>query len=583
MKPYETDYKRLALALFLCTGLLVFWQYKVELPRRQHMTQVAKQAVKQKQVEKQAVATAIAEEGTLTREQRLVQDARIRITSGTLRGSISLKGLRFDDLQLEKYRTTLDLKSPEVTLLNPNGQQDAYFAHVGWLATDASVKLPDDQTVWQADGKELTPEKPVMLSWENGQGLRFTVEISLDANYLFSIRQKVHSQMAAAVTLQPYAYINRAYADAGEHNYIMHEGPLGVLNGALSEIAYQKLRDEGVQSFASTSGWLGITDKYWLTAMIPDQANPFSAKISHYKSHERDRYQVDYTGAETTLAQGENSATILRLFAGAKEIGVLDRYTKGDASIGLAPVPLFDRSVDFGSLYFLTKPMFLLLNIFYTHIGNFGLAILMLTIVVKLMMYPLANKSYMSTSQMRALQPEMEKVRAQCGDDRAQLNQEIMALYKREKVNPAAGCLPVLVQMPVFFALYKVLFVTIEMRHAPFFGWIHDLSVADPSNIFTLLGLLEWNAPGFMHIGILPLLMCASMVIQMKQQPKPTDPTQAKVMAWMPYFMLLIFAPMPAGLVLYWTWSNMLSILQQYVITRRFKARQQRTLAKVRA
>lgn len=579
MKPYETDYKRLALALFLCTGLLVFWQYSVEMPRRQQMTQMAKQAAVQKKQKQQAVAAAVAEESTLTREQRLGQDQRVTVRSATLRGSISLKGLRFDDLNLEKYRTELDPKSPDVTLLSPNGQPDSYFAQVGWLSSDASVAMPGDQTIWQADGSELTPEKPVKLSWDNGQGLRFVVEISLDAHYLFSIRQTVENSGAHAVPVQPYAYINRVYADAGMHNYILHEGPIGVLDGKLSEIAYETLREEGAKSFAQATGWLGITDKYWQAVMIPDQSGTFSARISHYKSRERDRYQVEYTGSETIVAKGNVQGSMLRLFAGAKELGVLDNYSKGDSSIGLSPVPLLDRSVDLGNLYFLTKPMFLLLNFFFTHLGNFGIAIMLLTIVIKLMMYPLANKSYRATTQMRALQPEMEKLRERCGDDRMKFNQEIMALYKREKVNPAAGCLPVLIQMPVFFALYKVLFVTIEMRHAPFFAWIHDLSAADPSNLFTLFGLLPWNTPSFFHIGILPILMCLSMVIQMKQQPKPTDPTQAKVMQWMPYFMLIIFAPMPAGLVLYWTWSNVLSIFQQSIITRRFEAHKQRKAA----
>lgn len=582
MKNNEIDYKRLILTLVLCTGLLVVWQYTVELPRRQEMTRIAMakaKAAKAREVAVQKQEVAAMSVSQLPRAERLAQSPRVKVISGKLHGSIRLKGLRFDDLKLAQYRTELDRNSPEVQLLTLQTDELPYFAHIGWLSADQSVAVPGKDTLWQADGETLTPEVPVKLSWDNGQGVRFIVEISLDAHYLFSISQSVENHSGREIVLQPFAYINRAYQDPHMQNYILHEGGLGGLNSKLDEISYADLREEGPKKFEDVSGWLGFTDKYWQTALIPQQDGLFTANFSHYKSRGRDRYQTDYIGPELAVPNGTAENYVVRFFAGAKEIDVLNQYTAGDPSIGLAPVPLFDRAVDFGSLYFLTKPLFLLLNFFFKLVGNFGVAIMLLTIVVKFCMFPLANKAYISTSHMRALQPEMEKLKEKFGDDRVKFNQEIMALYKREKVNPAAGCFPVLIQMPVFFALYKVLFVTIEMRHAPFFAWIHDLSVADPSNIFTLFGVLQWNPPSAMHLGVLPILMCLSMVIQMRQQPKPTDPVQAKVIKFMPYVLLLVFAKMPAGLVLYWTWSNILSILQQQYITSRFKRRQAKQAA----
>ncbi len=571
MMQDDTDYKRLFIAIFLAATVLIGWQALVEWPRRQQLAQfTAEQAKKHKVEQAQYVAKTpakdIAEDtATLTRQQRLAQSPRITVRSEKLHGSIALKGARFDDLTLANYRETVDPKSPDVTLLSPGGDAFAYVAQAGWISPDGKTKVPGADTPWQADKRELTPGHPVTLRWDNGSGQTYVITVTLDNDYMFSVRQRVENHSGDAIDLFPYAFINRTHEDSTQSYAIMHEGPLGVMEGALEEINYSTLREKGNKVFEHAAGWLGITDKYWLTALIPQ--GEFKATFSHYEKNNTHRYQIDYLGQPKNVAAGSSAEQQLWLFAGAKELNVIDRYAAGDAAAGLPPIPLFDRAVDFGILYFMTKPMFLLLNFFYAHIGNFGIAIMLLTIVVKLLMYPLANKSYHAMAAMRDLQPEMLKIRERFTGDQIKINQEMMALYKREKVNPASGCLPLLVQMPVFFALYKVLFVTIEMRHAPFFGWMHDLSAPDTSNIFTLFGLLDWNAPHWLHLGILPMLFCATMVFQMKQQPKPADPVQAKMMAWMPYFFLFLFASFPAGLVVYWTWSNVLSILQQHVIT----------------
>ncbi len=339
-----------------------------------------------------------------------------------------------------------------------------------------------------------------------------------------------------------------------------------MFDGVLTETTYQKLVEKKEESFENTSGWLGITDKYWLTALAPESPG-FTAHFSYYTSKGLDRYQADYAGAEETVAPGQSASHTLRFFAGAKELPVLDAYARD------YHITLFDRAVDFGIYYFLTKPIFLTLNYFYQHIGNFGIAIMLLTVLIKLIMFPLANKSFTAMSQMKRLQPQLEEIKKRAGDDKMQLQKDMMALYKREKVNPAAGCLPMLIQIPVFFSLYKVLFVTIEMRQAPFALWIHDLSVPDPLNIFTLFGLIHWTPPTVMHLGVLPILFCITMVVQQKLNPPPADPVQAKVFSYMPFIFLFMFATFPAGLVLYWTWSNLLSIAQQKLIMVRYNAK----------
>ena len=571
---HEPDYKRIILAVFLAAAVLMGWQTFVEVPRTKQIEQSVKaQAAKQAEIKQQKAAEIVAKEvdnetnPNLTRQQRIAASPRVAIKSDKLHGSIALQGLRFDDLTLAKYKVSLAKDSKEVTLLTPNGDEAAYFAQIGWVASDGKTKVPDAKSLWKANKSSLAAGETTVLRWDNGAGVTFIVSIALDADYMFNISQSVENHSAGEIKITPYAFINRAHHDTAQHMGILHEGPLGVMKGAIEEIAYQDLREKGNKVSENAAGWLGITDKYWLAALVP--AGNFTASFSHYNKNNQDRYQVDYLGEQQAVKSGENSSANLRLFAGAKEINVLDKYTAGDAAKNEPPIQLFDRAVDFGILYFLTKPLFLMLNFFYDHIGNFGLAIMSVTIVVKLAMFPLANKSYKAMAAMKVLQPEMVKLREKYHDDHIALNKEMMALYKHHKVNPAAGCLPILVQMPVFFALYKVLYVTLEMRHAPFFGWLRDLSATDPSNLFTLFGLINWNPPSMLHLGLLPILYCVTMIIQQRQQPAPTDPVQAKMMKFMPFMLLFLFATFPAGLVLYWVWSNILSIIQQEVITLR--------------
>ncbi len=572
MQNDEPDYQRIFFAIFLAAIVWISWQAMVEWPRRQALQQY-QATQQQKAVEAKAKAvqeitrTGEAEENPLlTREQRIALTPRLPVRSDKLHGSIALKGARFDDLTLAEYRETLDPASREVTLFSPNGGEQAYFAEVGWLSSDNTVRVPDSNSMWQADKPVLAPGDTVTLRWDNGSGVTFVLAISLDRYYMFSITQRVENHTGQSIDVLPYAYINRAHQEQPNHYGLWHEGPVGMIGEALEEVGYDELRDENKKTYLTRTSWLGITDKYWMSALIPPTGE-YKTTFSHYTRGGLNRYQVDYLGNPQTVAAGGSDEYRMRLFAGAKVVSIIDSYAEGDSQ--QPPIPLFDRAIDFGMLYFLAKPMFLLLDYFYQHIGNFGIAIMLLTIVVKLLLFPLANKSYKAAAQMRRLQPEMLKIRERHSSDPMAMNKEMMALYKREKVNPASGCLPILLQMPVFFALYRLLSVTIEMRHAPFFGWVHDLSEPDPSNLFTLFGLLPWEAPNWLHLGIWPILYTVTMIIQMRQQPKPTDPVQAMMLKWMPYLFLFIFAKMPAGLVVYWTWSNVLSILQQHWITRR--------------
>ena len=570
----QPDYRRLFLAVFLAAIVLTAWQAFFEWPRRQQLAEFHAQQAKiesTKQVEYakkvESVPTDSAENPNLSREERLALSRRLPISSNKLHGSIALKGARFDDLTLATYRETLDPASKEVVLFSPSGDAHSYLTQIGWIAGDGSTKVPDASSLWQADKVKIESGKPVALRWDNGAGVIFIITITLDDAYMFTLDQRVENNSASTINVIPYGYINRATGTSGDiQNMIMHEGPMGIIENGLKEIPYSDMKSKGNQTFDTSNGWFGITDKYWLAALVPTASGSFKTTYSYYQKNNIDRFQVDYMGDGLVIDAGKSATSNTRLFAGAKEIDILDSYADGKKG---APVPLFDRAVDFGMLYFMTKPLFLLLNFFYKLVGNFGVAILLLTVVVKACLFPLANAGYKSAAAMRRLQPDMAKLKENHGDDRINFQKELMALYKREKVNPASGCLPLLIQMPVFFALYKVLFVTIEMRHAPFFGWIKDLSAMDTSNIFNLFGLLPFTPPTFLHLGILPILMCATMVIQMRQQPTPPDPMQAKIIKFMPYMFLFMFASFPAGLVIYWICSNTLSIIQQAAISKK--------------
>ena len=493
---------------------------------------------------------------------------RLTIETPTLRGSLSLEGGRLDDLTLTQFRQTVDPESPNIDLLHPSGTQQPYYADVGWTAVDRSLALPNAETQWRATGGPMVPGQPVTLTWDNGQGLTFERQIEVDEHYLFTITQRVSNSGSEAVSLSPYGLVSRTGTPDILGFYILHEGLLGVFDGTLKEVDYDELQDDGSIEQSTTGGWIGITDKYWLVALIPDQTQTTTTRFVHDLRNGDDKYQTDYLYESISVPAGGSAEVTSRIFAGAKQVLLLDAYRD---TLGIES---FDKAVDFGWFYFLTKPLFYALHYMADFAGNFGVAILLLTVAIKLVFFPLANKSYVSMAKMRKLQPEMLKLRERYAEDKQRLNQEMMALYKKEGANPMSGCLPILVQIPVFFALYKVLFVTIEMRHAPFFGWIQDLSARDPTSILNGFGLMPWDVPflgafDIINLGIWPLLMGISMYCQQLLNPQPPDPIQAKIFLFMPIIFTFLLATFPAGLVIYWTWNNLLSILQQAVIMKR--------------
>ena len=517
----------------------------------------------------------------ISREAALEASPRIRIESPRISGSIALKGARIDDLALEKYRETVDPKSPAIVLFSPSQTAAPYYAEFGWVpATGSTSRIPDQNTMWQQEGSgALTPTSPVTLKYDNGDGLTFRRTIAIDDRYLFTIKDEVSNVGTAPVTLYPFALISRHGTPEVSGYYILHEGLIGYLGDqGLQEYAYKKIDDAKSVNFNVTNGWLGITDKYWASALLPDTNAKLQARFSSNQVGTRHNYQTDYLQEPQTLPIGGTISANARLFAGAKEASVvginfpLVGFGGYNKELGLNH---FDLLIDWGWFYFITKPMFLALDWFYRFFGNFGVSILLVTVLVKLLFLPLANKSYASMAKMKSVQPQLAALKERYPDDRVKQQQEMMEIYKKEKINPIAGCLPVVVQIPVFFSLYKVLFVTIEMRHAPFFGWIKDLSAPDPTNLFNLFGLITFDPtqlPLFGHylaLGIWPIIMGITMWFQMKLNPTPPDPTQKMIFDWMPLIFTFMLAGFPAGLVIYWAWNNLLSVLQQSFIMRR--------------
>ncbi|TAH37744.1 MAG: membrane protein insertase YidC [Alphaproteobacteria bacterium] len=493
---------------------------------------------------------------------------RVAFHNGRISGSINLQGGRIDDVTLTNYRETVDPTSPNIVLLSPENTKTGYYSEFGWVKTgDANPVLPNGDTIWRADKTELTAAQPVTLTYDNGQGLEFQKTYTLDQDYMITVTQTVRNKGNTPVSLVPYALIARYYEHHGRDFFVLHEGLLGVLDGTLQETRYKDIRETQKQEFTSTGGWLGITDKYWLAALSPMADQPIKARFAYSKVKNDDRYQTDYTLPEQKIAPGQSATAVNRFFAGAKEVKLLDRYEKE------SNIPRFDLAVDFGWYYFLTKPFFLLLHFLYTLLGNFGIAILVLTVIVKGVMFPLANKSYHTMNKMKELQPELIKLREEYGQDPLRLQKEMAAFYQKNQINPLAGCLPIFIQIPVFFSLYKVLFVSIEMRHQPFFGWIHDLSAPDPTTIFNLFGLIDWAPPAYflfipLHVGAWPIIMGFTMWLQQRLNPAPMDSAQRVVFGLFPYLFTFMLSSFPAGLVIYWSWSNLLGILQQYAIKR---------------
>ena len=575
-----TDQRNLILAVAISIAIVLAFQYFYEVPRVQQLAdqQAAQQALEPAPVPGAEVPlpsdvpappgtpvtsvtqTAVA---AASRDAVLAEVPRVRIESPRLHGSITLTGGRIDDLTLADYRETTDPESPEITLLSPAGATRAYYAEFGWVPADSGTAVPVAATEWRADRGTLAPGEPVTLSWDNGAGLRFTRRIALDENYMFTVTQAVKNSGVAPVTLYPYGLISRSETPETLGFYILHEGLLGVFDGTLLEIDYDDLQEDGKQNVSSTGGWIGITDKYWLMALLPDQSDPFNGRFFHTLRDGIDKYQVDFQRGAVVVPAGGTAEVTDRLFAGAKEVQLINEYDEE------FEIVRFDLVIDWGWYPFLTKPIFIALDYFNRWLGNFGLAILLLTIIIKALFFPLANKSYKAMSKMKKLQPKMTELRERYGDDKARMQKEIMLLYKAEKVNPMSGCLPIVVQIPVFFALYKVLFVTIEMRHAPFFGWIKDLSAPDPTSLVNLFGLLPFDSPEFLAIGVWPLIMGLTMLLQQRLNPQPADPMQAKIMMALPIVFTFIFARFPAGLVIYWVWNNVLSIAQQWIIMRK--------------
>jgi YidC/Oxa1 family membrane protein insertase len=514
---------------------------------------------------------------TPSREAAIGVSPRIALSTPTVSGSIALRGAQIDDLILKNYRETIDPQSQPITLLSPEGSEKPYFSRFGWASKPGStVKLPTADTLWTAEGGPLTPSSPVTLSWDNGAGLTFQQTIAIDDQYLFTVTQRVINNSGETAELAPFGLIARIGTPKTLGFYILHEGPVGVFNGTLDDgIKYSDLKDEyqggqdSVITKDTTGGWIGITDKYWLTALVPDQDDPVKTRFVYNQPNGRDHYQSDILYAAAAVAPGATAETTSRFFAGAKVVPMLQAY---EERYGISK---FDLAVDFGWFWFLTKPIFQALHWLNGQLlHNFGLSILALTVVIKLIFFPLANKSYKSMAKMRKLQPKMMELRERYGDDKQRLNQEMMGLYKKEGANPLSGCLPILIQIPVFFALYKVMFVTIEMRHAPFYGWIRDLSAPDPTTILNGFGLFPWGAPDLgilnvINIGIWPLLMGISMFLQQKLNPQPPDPVQAKIFLMMPVIFTFLLSTFPAGLVIYWTWNNVLSMAQQAYIMKR--------------
>jgi YidC/Oxa1 family membrane protein insertase len=605
------DSRNLIIAVVLSLVVLIGWQYFFASPQIERMKKQQEQAeqLKQQPAGPGALTGAapstqpsgtmpaspgsdVGMTGTLTREAALAQSPRVQIETTRLSGSINLKGGRLDDLRLNDFHETVDKSSPTIVLLSPAGtsiqpgnphngieDQGPYFAEFGWLGESGGPAVPGPDTLWTApEGARLTTTSPVTLTYDNGSGLVFKRTIALDAHYMFTVTDAVENKTGAAVKLTPYGRVTRVGEIHTAGYFILHEGLIGVFGDeGLEEYTYKNLtKTPEFAAKPADKGWLGVTGKYWATALIPEKGRTFEGRFTRSQQVVPDgqeapppRYQADFRGDAVSVAPGSSGETRNMLFAGAKEVALVDGYEK---SLG---IERFELLIDWGWFYFITKPMFFFIDWFYRLLGNFGLAILAVTVVVKLVFFPLANKSYKSMSGMKKVQPQMAELRERFKDDKMKQQQALMELYKKEKINPISGCWPMVLQIPVFFSLYKVLFVTIEMRHAPFFGWIRDLSAPDPSHIFNLFGLLPFDPSlipvigGFLAIGVWPIIMGITMFVQMRLNPTPADPAQQVIFTWMPVIFTFMLASFPAGLVIYWAWNNTLSVIQQYVIMRR--------------
>jgi YidC/Oxa1 family membrane protein insertase len=602
-----SEHKNTILAVVLSLLVIVGWQYFIGYPQMERQRQESQQQAQlkapsqpqpgstQSTTQPATPAPNAAQPATpevpgtpktgtsstaaqaASRDAVIASSPRIAIETPRLGGSIDLKGGRIDDLTLTQYREQTDPKSPPIVLFSPSGAPEAFYAEFGWVpAAGSNAAMPGADTVWKQQGSgALGVGRPVTLTYDNGQGLVFTRTIAVDEHYLFTVKDGVANNGGNPVTLFPYALISRHGTPQVQGYYILHEGLIGVMGDqGLQEATYKKIEDKKSETWEVTNAWLGITDKYWAATLLPDTDAKVRARFSAGEAGGLKTYQTDYLLQPQTIAPGATGSANARLFAGAKEVSVVGiDFPLGPGGYNQAlRLNHFDLLIDWGWFYFITKPMFLALDYCFHLVGNFGIAILIVTVLVKILFFPLANKSYASMAKMKAVQPQMAMIKERYADDRVKQQQAMMELYKKEQINPVAGCLPIAIQIPVFFSLYKVLFVTIEMRHAPFYGWIHDLSAGDPTNIFNLFGLIPLD-PGlyssFLHLGAWPAIMGVTMWVQMKLNPAPPDPTQQIIFNWMPLIFTFMLAGFPAGLVIYWAWNNTLSVIQQSMIMHR--------------
>ena len=557
------DSKNVLLAVILSTAVIVIWSVMFPPPEIENTTSDETTIVEKNESKPQAPKIKIKEpDKKITRQDAIKQSDRINISNEKIFGTISLNGALIDDVTLKNYKETLNEDSKQVVILNPKKSENGYFLETGW-ATSENIKVPNHNSKWSVIGNNtLAPKQPVTIQWDNNEGLIFKKKLTIDDKYLIIVEDSVQNLSQKNINLFHYSQITRNKKPDVQNFYILHEGLIGVVGKELKELSYEDIIEKK-ESYKNNSGWFGITDKYWLSAIIPQKGKNFNAEFTYDK-----QFKANYIITDPTIINSnETKKNVATLFIGAKEVSVVDGYAEQSG------INKFDLAIDWGWFFYFTKPIFFVIDYLYKISGNFGIAIILLTAAVRLIFFPLANYSFVSMAKMKALQPEMQRLKDLYKDDKQKIQMEMMNLYKREKVNPVSGCLPVLIQLPFFFAIYKVLFVTLEMRHAPFFGWIQDLSAPDPTTIFNLFGLIPWDPPSFLIIGIWPILMGLTMWIQQKLNPAPPDPIQAKIFMFFPFFLTILLASFPSGLVVYWTINNVLTMAQQYVIIRKTKTK----------
>ncbi len=551
------DSKNVIAAISLSAAVIILYSLWFS-PSPQDLKQV--QEEKNQVVETTEAPSLEVEEKVLeiSRSEAKSKNQRIEFENISMKGSISLKGSTIDDLIFKKYTETLN-GNDQIVLLNPRNLNNGYYVETGWATNSENIDVPNSKTIWKVVGNnKLTPNNPINLKWENDQGIIFNKKISIDDEYLFTIDQSIKNTTEKKYNFYPYGQIIRNTAPEVTNFYILHEGLIGVFDDQLVEQDYDDI-EEKKYSVNANKGWLGITDKYWIASLIPEKNKEFKADFEY-----KNKFKANFIEKNpTTVGANETKSNNIKIIVAAKEVSVIDGYAEK------LKIEKFDLAIDWGWFYFIVKNLFFAIDYFYKLTGNFGIAIIMITACIRLAFFPLANYSFRSMAKMKVLQPEMTRLKELHKEDKVKLQQEMMALYKKEKINPLSGCLPILIQIPFFFAIYKMLFVTIEMRHQPFFGWIKDLSERDPTSIFNLFGIIPWDPPSFLLIGAWPCLMGISMYIQQKLNPTPPDPIQAKIFMFFPLFLTVILAPFPSGLVIYWTVNNVLTMAQQYVIMKR--------------